>query len=157
MILIAHRGNLSGPIPERENSPDYIDEAIARKYYVEVDVWGMNGELWLGHDRPTYKVDAQFFYERGTKLFSHCKNTDAISLLASLSWGDIHYFYHKTDDYTFTSNGWVWCFPGKVPPTRNSIIVLPELYMRVQQIMEYAINYRVMGICSDYICHLENV
>ena len=38
MIYIAHRGNIRGPNPERENSPDYIDEAIQSGYYVEVDV-----------------------------------------------------------------------------------------------------------------------
>ena len=32
MKLIAHRGNISGPEPERENTMDYIEEAIQLGY-----------------------------------------------------------------------------------------------------------------------------
>ena len=39
MKLIAHRGNIDGPNPERENSPEYIEEALKAGYDVEVDVW----------------------------------------------------------------------------------------------------------------------
>ena len=28
MILISHRGNISGPIPDQENHPNYILKAI---------------------------------------------------------------------------------------------------------------------------------
>ena len=37
MILISHRGNIDGKIVERENHPEYIDEAIALGYDVEID------------------------------------------------------------------------------------------------------------------------
>ena len=36
VTLISHRGNLDGLNPERENSPDYIDEAISKGYDVEM-------------------------------------------------------------------------------------------------------------------------
>ncbi len=38
MFYISHRGNIDQIIPERENSPDYINEAIAQGYHVEIDV-----------------------------------------------------------------------------------------------------------------------
>ena len=56
MIKIAHRGNLFGRIPERENSPEYIQEALAAGYDVEVDVWFEEGKLFLGHAKPQYEV-----------------------------------------------------------------------------------------------------
>ena len=34
MILIAHRGNTSGPNPEKENNPQYVDKAIDSGYNV---------------------------------------------------------------------------------------------------------------------------
>ena len=40
MILIAHRGNTIGPNIEKENHPDYIDEAIKKGFDVEVDIRG---------------------------------------------------------------------------------------------------------------------
>ena len=39
MKLISHRGNLSGPIPESENNPSYITNAINKGFDVEVDFW----------------------------------------------------------------------------------------------------------------------
>ena len=56
MIFISHRGNLDGLNPDRENSPEYIDEAIKLGFDVEIDVRTKDGELWLGHDEPQYKV-----------------------------------------------------------------------------------------------------
>ena len=39
MIHISHRGNINGKIIERENSPDYIEEAVTAGYFCEVDVF----------------------------------------------------------------------------------------------------------------------
>ena len=36
---IAHRGNVNGKNESRENSPDYIMEAISLGFYVEIDVY----------------------------------------------------------------------------------------------------------------------
>jgi hypothetical protein len=47
MILIAHRGNLNGPNKESENMPDYINIAIEKGFYVEIDVWLINNKLFL--------------------------------------------------------------------------------------------------------------
>ena len=54
MKLIAHRGNLHGPNPDKENSTDYINEAIESGYNVEIDVWFINNKWYLGHDNHIY-------------------------------------------------------------------------------------------------------
>ena len=56
MKIISHRGNLTGPNPIRENSIDYIEEAIAEGFDVEVDLWVDDNECYLGHDDPQYFV-----------------------------------------------------------------------------------------------------
>ena len=48
MILISHRGNINGRIPEKENRPQYIETTLVSGYDVEVDVWYVNGKLMLG-------------------------------------------------------------------------------------------------------------
>ena len=53
-----------------------------------------------------------------------------------------HYFWHQEDDYTITSKGIIWTYPGKLL-LKNSICVLPELFNK--QILN------CLGICSDYI------
>jgi glycerophosphoryl diester phosphodiesterase len=59
--LYAHRGNLFGPKPELENTPDYIDEAIKFGFKVEVDVWlKEDGNLYLGHDKPDNLVSFEY-------------------------------------------------------------------------------------------------
>ncbi len=61
MILISHRGNITGANPSRENSPDYIQEALEADYNVEIDVWYKDKKWNLGHDEPQYEVESNFF------------------------------------------------------------------------------------------------
>ena len=63
MKLIAHRGNINGPDPSKENTPEYIEQAIAQGFDVEVDVRysPLHSKLYLGHDEPDYKVDWFWF------------------------------------------------------------------------------------------------
>ena len=39
MILISHRGNITGPNKEMENKPEYIEKTLKMGYDVEIDVW----------------------------------------------------------------------------------------------------------------------
>lgn len=61
MIFISHRGNLNGPNKIEENKIEYIEEALNKKFDVEIDLWFVNKNFFLGHDKPQYKVDKKFF------------------------------------------------------------------------------------------------
>ena len=39
MYLISHRGNINNIDKDRENSPDYINEALRQNFHVEIDLW----------------------------------------------------------------------------------------------------------------------
>jgi len=121
MILIAHRGNIDGRIPSRENHPDYINEAIKEGYDVEIDVWWTSDGWYLGHDEPQYKVYSDFFFN--PKLWIHCKNAAALERFNK--WNNLKYFWHANDDYTLISNGMIWVYPGK-ELLKNSICCMPE-------------------------------
>jgi|APSaa5957512622_1039677.scaffolds.fasta_scaffold176461_2 glycerophosphoryl diester phosphodiesterase len=124
MIIIAHRGNIAGPNPARENHPDYITEAVERGYHVEVDVWyTKTGELFLGHDMPQYEVSPEFL--TNDKFFCHAKNIDALNFLVKR---EINCFSHDKDPVVLTSQGKLWMFPGTKPPAdvSNAIFVMPE-------------------------------
>jgi len=142
MFLISHRGNISGKLPERENTVDYIQEALELGYDVEVDVWKTGNELYLGHDGPENLIELEFL--RNDKLWCHAKNVD--SLVTMMNRG-IHCFWHQTDDVTLTSRGYLWTYPGK-PLAENSICVMPELS---EQPMENSV-----GVCSDFIDNYRN-
>jgi hypothetical protein len=73
MILISHRGNISGPNPERENQPEYIAEALNKGFDVEIDVWFTEGKFMLGHDEPQYEFPFELIDQAFPKLWIHCK------------------------------------------------------------------------------------
>ena len=62
MYFISHRGNTLGPDISKENSVDYINDAIKKGYDVEIDVWFEKENFYLGHDKPTYLVDDVVHY-----------------------------------------------------------------------------------------------
>jgi hypothetical protein len=107
MKIIAHRGNVNGRILERENSPDYIMEAIGLGFDVEIDVWYINDEFYLGHDNPVHKIDPSFCLN--CSVWCHAKNKDALHQLLKIG---AHCFWHENDSYTLTSKSVPWCFPG---------------------------------------------
>lgn len=141
-MLISHRGNIDGKFDSYENEPNYIDKAIKEGYDVEIDVWLIDDQLWLGHDKPQYGVDFRWFRERRAKLWIHCKNIDAMLFFKECGY-PLNYFWHQKDDVTITSNGYFWTYPGK-ELTKQSIAVLPE-------IIENWDLTECLGICSDYI------
>ena len=146
MILISHRGNIDKKNPSRENSSDYIDEAINKGFQVEIDVWFIKNEFFLGHDYAEYKIDFDWILKRKSQLWVHCKNISAIEELSNIgknpNYSQINFFFHDNDDLTLTSKGFLWVFPGK-QPVKNSIAVLPELYNDDLS--------SCIGICSDLI------
>ena len=143
MILISHRGNLEGKNTERENHPDYIDEAISKGYDVEIDVWYEDGKLLLGHDEPQYEVSLEWLENRSPSLWIHCKNMDALSYFNE--YGDtkssqFNYFSHDVDMGVLTSHNYIW----STNLYNRGILVLPEVFNKEP-------NEGTIGICSDII------
>jgi hypothetical protein len=137
MIIISHRGNLSGPEPESENSPGRIRYVLKQGFDVEIDLWVVNGRSYLGHEYPQYIIDNEFLSDiRG--LWVHCKNRDALYLAMSIP--GLRYFWHESDEYTMTSQGIVWVHVG-IKPIKGSICVMPKDDEDVSM---------CYGICTDY-------
>jgi hypothetical protein len=141
MILISHRGNLTGPNPERENSQLYIQEALDKEFDVEIDVWVIDNIIYMGHDKPQYGVDFRWIRDRVNKLWVHCKNVESVVYFKECGY-DVNYFWHQEDTLTLTSQNHIWVYPGK-QPIKNSIAVMPEI--NNDDIT------KCLGICSDII------
>lgn len=139
MILIAHRGNVVGPNPDKENHPDYILEAIKSGFHVEIDLWLANNQLHLGHDEPQYPIKPEFLYNES--FWIHAKNIDTAYYLTKHK--DLHWFFHDQDDCVLTSRGYLWTYPGK-QLTPESIAVMPE---RITTPYDLSLS---CGICTDY-------
>ena len=144
MIIIAHRGNVRGPNPKKENKPSYLENALSNGYQAECDVWYDKG-WWLGHDKPQYKTDLIWLSITGG-LWVHCKNLKAMELLTKqhINVGNCpHFFWHENDKVALTSHGVLWTYPrGKL--TSMSVCVLPEIgAYTVKELM------KPMGLCTD--------
>ena len=139
MILISHRGNINGRIIEAENNPECINDTIRLGYEVEIDMWWIDGKIYLGHDEPQYEVSDDWLGDRIDKLWVHCKNIELLNWIRST---ELHYFWHENDTVTLTSKNYIWAYPGK-QPIKGSIAVMPELNNdNISQ---------CIGICSDYV------
>ena len=138
MILIAHRGNITGPIPSLENEPSYLSDAINEGFDVEIDLWFINNQLYLGHDNPQYKIEYSWLKDRSTRLWIHCKHLESMCYLRKTDTDNkLNYFGHDNDDYVLTSQNFLFCKPTK-KLDEHCILVMPEFY-----------NYEV----SDENCH----
>ena len=108
MIYISHRGYINGVDEKLENNPDNILKLLKSNIHVEIDVRYHNDNFYLGHDEPKYKISSDFLKHKN--LWCHAKDFKTLDQIRKV---DCHYFWHQEDDYTLTSEGYVWVYPGK--------------------------------------------
>jgi len=142
MIQIAHRGNLNGPNPEKENEPGYILSAINQGFDCEIDLWKTENGFFLGHDEPQYKISESFLFELSDKLWIHCKNLEALTFVSNEA-STLNGFWHQEDDFTLTTKGYIWTYPNR-PTLENSILVHLDSWSMLTKESIRA------GICSDF-------
>ncbi|MFM1840066.1 MAG: Paramecium bursaria Chlorella virus [Bacteroidota bacterium] len=140
MKIICHRANLYGPSKDLENKPEQILDCIKLGFDVEIDVWNIDNEFYLGHDGPQYKVDYNFL--KNKNLWCHAKNYEALKSM--IHDNNINCFWHQNDDYTLTSKNFMWCYPN-IRLINNAIAVMPET-------TDYSIEdlKKCYAICTDY-------
>ena len=146
MILISHRGNITGPNPDRENNPAYVYEALRAGFDVEVDIHYIDGKFVLGHDEPQYQFPYELLKNWHNKMWIHCKNKEALVKLVEIDKGGykLNYFWHEDDYATLTSKGFIW----SINPLDNGILVMPESTNNTPVDL-------TRGVCSDYVGEYE--
>lgn len=139
MQLISHRGNLAGP-SKNENDPEYILESFNHCDFTEVDIWLKNQTIYLGHDEPQYIVEHKFI--ANNRLIFHAKNLKAFEYCLD---NNFHCFWHDTDDYTLTSQNYIWTYPGKQVSIQHKSIIVDNSPSWKSK------HYRCYGVCTDYV------
>lgn len=152
MKIISHRGLISGLDKNRENNPKYIEECIKMGFDIEIDVWSIKDQLFLGHDNPQYPIELEWLNNRSNlfirnNLWIHCKNLEALDFFSGF---DIYphifnSFWHENDQFTLTSNQKIWQAHTK-EVSNNSIIV--DLNLENNYNSPELKN--VYGVCTDY-------
>lgn len=136
MKIISHRANINGQNKKNENTILQIEKTI-KKFDCEIDVWFWKKEIYLGHDKPSQKIDINFLNKYSNKLWIHAKNKSIISILfkENLNW-----FWHEEDVMTLTSKGFIWLYPKNF--LKNGITVVKDNIISVPKY--------IMGVCTDY-------
>ena len=142
MKFISHRGNIYEADRGRENTPEYIGEALEAGFDVEIDVWYLKGEYFLGHDWAYHPVDVAFL--KNPKLLCHAKNSEGLEHM--LLEGGIHCFWHQEDRYTLSSLGIPIVYPGEIP-LKNSIVMTRGIDLIPELITANVCS----AICSDHV------
>jgi len=146
MIFYAHRGNIYRAIPAMENSPDYIDTAIAEGWSVEVDLRKVGSTLFLGHDFPQYVTSLDWLTARQSKLLIHLKDIEAAKFLQKAT--SLHTFCHANDPFTMTSQGCIWHHDLSTSLTG----IVPLL---TEQLLTASHWFNCHGVCSDYVYNAQ--
>lgn len=145
MLIIAHRGNLSGCNPDKENNPEYLDIAINNGFDVEIDLRVIDDKLFLGHDLPQYEITMEWLENRRNSLWIHCKDAAAFRYCNCCTKDGFNYFWHNQDQYTLTSFKYIWAYPGVKNIGNSCISVLPK----ITDIPKLYRSY-VFGVCTDF-------
>jgi hypothetical protein len=152
MTFFAHRGNIKGPAPGKENSPAHVDRALDYGVSAEVDLRAIDEDFYLGHDFPRFKISFAWLETRHVRLLLHVKDFLALKLL--LKYGKhMHWFCHSYDPFTITSRGRIWVHDiSGCMADRNSIVPLITL----ENLKSYQ-QRGMHGVCSDFVHDWEKL
>jgi hypothetical protein len=145
MIFISHRGNTDSIKKDLENTQKYIDLAISKGYEVEIDIWYVDQNLFLGHDKPEKLVSLQWLEERKDKLWIHTKNRSALEYF-TMQKNCFKFFWHTIEPYILTSNCLIWAHDYE-SINNEKICIIPLLSL--EQVVEADVR-DWYAICTDF-------
>jgi hypothetical protein len=148
MILISNGGNLFGPT-ENSNKPEFIINTINQGFDVKIDLWLENNELYLGDEKPEYKMEIDLLSTYHHKLWLHCHDLAIIERFHGLDAMGVklNYFYLNLDPITRTSKGYNIVSNHK--PLKGSIYMKPE-ELSAEVVADYDLT-QCYGIISNSI------
>jgi hypothetical protein len=160
MLLIANRGNLFGRNLERENSPDYLNEAINQGYHVMVDAWWVEGCFWFGKNRPTHKPIGG-----GIDWLTHAVNSVWIRAKSAETFVRAHdlglnVFWQQSDMYAYSTWGHLLGFYGAEQAGEQFVHVIPAAEivtvdsLEIDQFLRTAESSH--ALCCDHVGSVVN-
>jgi hypothetical protein len=137
MLYISNKGNISGRDPKKENTVEYLLQAVQGGYCIKTDLWVIKGRLVTGNDFPANGIILDRFEK--DKLLIQARNLPALLFLLENGY---HCFWRESDDIVLTNKNFVLSFNNSLIP--KCIVMNPE-----KNIISDWSNY--LGLCSDFI------
>jgi len=150
---ISNRGNLKGCNKFKENTPEYIQNAINLGYDCVVDVSVLEGILYFNQtNNHLYIIDWQFIINNRKYLWLRCKNRETLNYLVGFS-----YLRLILNNIVFTYNKeklkiceYIWSPKYEINEYLiDTIIVMPEMN-------KWKTHSEALGVCSDYIEYIRD-
>ena len=137
-----------GPDKDLENCPTTI-EMVSNFFKVEVDIWKIDRDYFLGHDDPQYLISFDWLVYLQPKLMLHCKNRLAYDCQTLVSF---HRFMHEDEASVTCSRGNILKHPdcGPLPGSYN---MMPELSKN--ETLETILSSK--AVCTDYPAFLQTI
>tara|TARA_R110000772_G_scaffold249530_1_gene363778 strand:- start:18401 stop:18871 length:471 start_codon:yes stop_codon:yes gene_type:complete len=105
--LISNKGNTEGSYADKENTPDYVLDALKKGYNVKIDIWLDDGQLRLYTNKPDAKISEMFLCNQYMFLWIQCKNIESFQYLMMYK-SFLNFFYNEIDNFSLTSQRYIW-------------------------------------------------
>jgi len=150
MYYISYQGIFDGTNYEDANTPPQISKALQAGFSCMVNVWRINGILYVGNGSPNIQITEK--YIQGPRFWINAQNDEMKAWIVtqpSKLYPNYFWFDASTPPppYATASNGKL-VTPGTVPINNDSVIFLPEIQDRS---MFSTVKLRCYGICSTYL------
>ena len=146
-FLISHRGNIEGINLEREDSPEYVQEALKKGYHCMVDVWLVGGQhVALGTEAAYFPTTIEFLKDQ--RIICNARSPEALEFLLR---NEVHCFTLSETSFTLTNGGLIWVKPGGTITPRG-VITMPEWTLPDVSVVA---SLPCAGICSNQIGQIK--
>jgi hypothetical protein len=148
MLYISYQGIYDGTNFEHAGTPDQIGKSFNHGYSALVNVWRIDGQIFLGVYQPITHVSEKFI--QGPRFWLNCMNEEMQQWIVTQPpklYPNYFWFPNAQENTNATTSGGQIITPGTVPVNNSSIIFLPEIQDRG---MYTTVKLRCYGICSNY-------
>jgi hypothetical protein len=155
MLFISYQGIYDGQNYQDANTPGQLRKAFNAGYSCMVDVWRVDGVLYLGTNEPITQVTEK--YLQGPRFWINAKNTEMQEwIVTQPSKLYPNYFWFDTiqeNTPTETSSGKL-ITPGTVAVNNTSIVFLPEIN---DQSLFSTVQLKCFGVCSNMVSLIKRM
>jgi len=156
MFYISYLGIFDGKDYEDSNTPPQISKALQAGFSCLIDVWRVNGVLYVGTEQAMIEVTQK--YIQGPRFWINAMNTEMQDWIVTQPTKLYPNYFHfdastPPPPYATASNGKL-ITPGTVPINLNSVMFLPEINDRSLLTM---VKVRAYAICSTYLTTIRRM
>lgn len=146
---ISNRGNLTRVNAHRENTPDYIKEAIYKGFDCVVDVFVSEGVLYsVRSQQHMYILGDDFIAKHRRRLWLRCEDYETVNHIL-INYPGVKCFINSVSQVT--SNGAIWTYHYNLESTD-----LSKTIMSMPEWNKWKTTDNALGVSSDYIQYIRN-